>query len=169
MPALLPFSMRISITHARKSMRHFAFIDITSAYDDVFLDVLCDTLYNINLPCKLIQMVCVLLTKRTLYFYINGILRETRAMYKGLGQDTFLSPLLYIPQREDNKPWRSHYQICRWRHDILDRIWWIYIAAEEPRNSAWHTCLLNGASVYTSDIRHQCWPYIKRPNGAICF
>lgn len=76
-------------------MRHFAFIDITSAYDDVFLDVLCDTLYNINLPCKLIQMVCVLLTKRTLYFYINGILRETRAMYKGLGQDTFLSPLLY--------------------------------------------------------------------------
>ena len=82
-------------TFSEKSICLATFLDIESAYDDVDISILCDTLLQLGVPCKLVNILWSLMYKRELYFTINGIFKEFRCAYKGLAQGSVLSPLLY--------------------------------------------------------------------------
>lgn len=82
-------------TYRSKSMCLCVFMDISSAFDDVLIDILCDVLLKLKLAPKMVRLLGVLFEKRVLHFYHNNVLQECRTGYKGLAQGSSLSPLLY--------------------------------------------------------------------------
>lgn len=88
-------STDLQTTFANKSICLAVFMDITSAYDDVQIDVLCSILVEMKLPRIAVKMIELLFHKRNLKIYHNNILVDERIGYKGLAQGSTLSPLLF--------------------------------------------------------------------------
>lgn len=82
-------------TFANKAMTICVFMDISAAYDDVLIDVLCDALEAMQLNRQIISIIEKLFYKRNLIFSYNDIQKERRTGYRGLAQGSSLSPLLY--------------------------------------------------------------------------
>lgn len=80
---------------AQKSMCLAVFMDITSAYDDVQIEILCNILEELQLPRIAVKLIDLLFHKRHLVIYNNNILIDRRIGYKGLAQGSTLSPLLF--------------------------------------------------------------------------
>jgi hypothetical protein len=68
-----------------------AFLDISGAYDNVIIDILCEVMVERELlPIHIIRLLWNLLKKNKLVFYVGGIEYMSRTGYKGLpqGSDT---------------------------------------------------------------------------------
>lgn len=72
-----------------------AFLDISSAYDNVLLPVLRQKLHQLSLPAKMIECICGLIMSRSLVLRVQGEDFDKRQTWKGLPQGFVLSPLLY--------------------------------------------------------------------------
>jgi hypothetical protein len=72
-----------------------AFLNISGAYDNVIIDILCEVMVERELPIHIIRLLWNLLKKKKLVFYIGGIEYMSRSGYKGLPQGSVLSPFLY--------------------------------------------------------------------------
>jgi hypothetical protein len=72
-----------------------AFLDISGAYDNVIIDILCEDMVERKLPIHIIRLLWNLLKRKKLVFYVGGIEYMTRTGYKDLPQGSVLNPFLY--------------------------------------------------------------------------
>jgi hypothetical protein len=72
-----------------------ALLDISGAYDNVLIDVLCGNLYGLQLPLEMVRIMWDLLHRRSLIFYHGGEAYTRRVGVKGLPQVSVLSPHFY--------------------------------------------------------------------------
>lgn len=85
----------IHIAFKEKGYLVGAFLDISSAYDNVLLPILRRKMQQLNIPEKIVRMVCNLLMERSIFIKSQGNLCPPRKVWKGLPQGSVLSPLLY--------------------------------------------------------------------------
>lgn len=55
---------------AKKSCCLAIFMDVSSAYDDVQIDILCQIILRLNIQSQAVELVFQLFSKRNLYFYV---------------------------------------------------------------------------------------------------
>jgi hypothetical protein len=91
--SLLSSDIRISFEQKKKTLA--AFLDISGAYDNVLIDVLCGNLCGLHLPLEMVCILWDLLHRRSLIFYHGGEAYTQRVGVKGLLHGSVLSPLLY--------------------------------------------------------------------------
>lgn len=72
-----------------------AFLDVTSAYDNVVYEKLIEILYNLGCPTNIVNFINEWLYYRETEFIINNRESDRRIVRKGLPQGAVLSPLLY--------------------------------------------------------------------------
>lgn len=72
-----------------------AFLDISSAYDNVQLPILRQKLHKLRIPARMVHCICNLLMSRTLVLRVPGEDFDVRKSWKGLPQGSVISPLLY--------------------------------------------------------------------------
>lgn len=72
-----------------------AFLDISSAYDNVLVPVLKDKLQRLEVPIVLINFIINLLSERFISIFIDDNNKISRSVWRGLPQGSVLSPLLY--------------------------------------------------------------------------
>ncbi|XP_071579351.1 uncharacterized protein [Temnothorax nylanderi] len=72
-----------------------AFLDVSSAYDNVIYSILMKKLKKLNCPKNIMKFIGKWLYYRDTEFIISGQESEHRRVYKGLPQGAVLSPLLY--------------------------------------------------------------------------
>lgn len=72
-----------------------AFLDISSAYDNVLVLVLRDKLFKLGVPIILINFIINLLSERFISILLDDNNQITRTVWRGLPQGSVLSPLLY--------------------------------------------------------------------------
>jgi hypothetical protein len=85
----------ISTSLDMKEQTVAAFLDVSGAYDNVFIDVLCSVMLDTELPVRVVRFLRNLLWCKTLVFYVGGVECMTLTSYKGLPQGSVLNPLLY--------------------------------------------------------------------------
>jgi hypothetical protein len=85
----------ISTSFEMKKQTVAAFLDISGAYDNVLIDVLCGVILETELPLGIVRFMWSLLWCKTLVFCVGGAECMTLTGYKGLQQGSVLSPFLY--------------------------------------------------------------------------
>jgi hypothetical protein len=85
----------ISTSLEMKEQTVAAFLDVSGAYDNVLIDVLCRVMLDKELPVGLVRFLRNLLWCKALVFYVGGVECMTLSGYKGLPQGSVLNPLLY--------------------------------------------------------------------------
>ncbi|KAJ0169486.1 hypothetical protein K1T71_015073 [Dendrolimus kikuchii] len=71
------------------------FLDITSAYDNVNLQILRQKLHNLSIPPRIVNIVSNMFMERSISVRVSGIDSPPRLVWKGLPQGSVLSPILY--------------------------------------------------------------------------
>jgi hypothetical protein len=82
--SLLSSDIRISFEQKKKTLA--AFLDISGAYDNVLIDVLCGNLCGLQLPLEMVCILWDLLHRWSLTFYHDGEAYTRRVGVKGLPQ-----------------------------------------------------------------------------------
>jgi ribonuclease HI len=85
----------IQISFERKQQTLVGFLDITGAYDNVLIDLLCEQMFQAQVPAKLVNVMWSLLNRKEMLFYVDGKVMATSVGYKGLPQGSSLSPFSY--------------------------------------------------------------------------
>lgn len=85
----------IHLAFKKKQYLVAAFLDVTSAYDNVQLSVLRQTMQNLSIPEKLTRFICNLLMERSISIKNTNCPPTSRTVWKGLPQGSVMSPLLY--------------------------------------------------------------------------
>jgi hypothetical protein len=85
----------VQTSFERKQQTVAAFIDISGAYDNVLIDILCDILRKKEVPLQVVRFLFRLLWRKELVFFAGGLECMTLVGYKGLPQGSVLSPFLY--------------------------------------------------------------------------
>jgi ribonuclease HI len=85
----------IQIAFEKKQEMLACFMDISGAYDNVIIEVLCSKLSFCGLPMVMIRLLWNILKKKELHFYYNNKTRIVKNGFIGLPQGSVLSPLLY--------------------------------------------------------------------------
>jgi hypothetical protein len=85
----------ISTSFEMKRQTVVAFLNISGAYDNVHIDVLCGVMLEKELPLGIIRFMLNLLCCKTLVFYVGGAECMNFTGYKHLPQSSVLSPFLY--------------------------------------------------------------------------
>jgi ribonuclease HI len=85
----------IKTSFEMKNQTVAAFLDISGAYDNVLIDILCKIMLEKKWPAKIVRLLWNLLWKKELHFYVGNEKHITRTGYKGLPQGSVLSPFLY--------------------------------------------------------------------------
>jgi hypothetical protein len=91
--SLLSSDIRISFEQKKKIL--VAFLDISGAYDNVLINVLCGNLCGLQLPLEMVCILWDLLHRKSLIFYHGGEAYTRPVGVKGLPQGSVLSTLLY--------------------------------------------------------------------------
>lgn len=118
--AIATLSTNLAEVYAKKESCLAVFMDITSAYDDVQIDILCDIMRQLKMPSKAVFCIYALFSRRQLHFFIHNQWSETRTGYKGLAQGSTLSPLLfnvYTFYIESNVP--TNLRILQYADDVV--------------------------------------------------
>jgi hypothetical protein len=76
----------------RKQQTVAAFIDMSGAYDNVLIDILCDILREKEVPLQVVRLLFLLLWRKELVFFAGGRECMTLVGYKGLPQGSVLNP-----------------------------------------------------------------------------
>lgn len=92
---LATLSVDLQITYSQKATCLAVFMDISAAYDNVDIGILCDRLIFLGVPVNMVLIIAKLFGKRIMRFFANKTHVGTRHSYKGLAQGSVLSPLLY--------------------------------------------------------------------------
>jgi ribonuclease HI len=92
---LAVLSTDIQISFERKQQTLVGFLDISGAYDNVLIDLLCEQLSDSQVPAKLVQVIWSLLCRKDMLFYVDGKQMAASVGYKGLPQGSSLSPFSY--------------------------------------------------------------------------
>lgn len=72
------------------------FIDLTSAFDNVRIDILCQKLQMLGLPAKMIKIIWELMSMNNVQVFLNGNTASSiRTSFIGLPQGSVLSPILF--------------------------------------------------------------------------
>lgn len=96
-----------------------AFLDISSAYDNVVLSILKNKLCKLNIPDYLVNIIMTILNNRTISIS-NDPTGETRQQYRGLLQGSVLSPILYnIYSHDLDKSISSFVNVLQYADDLL--------------------------------------------------
>lgn len=113
-------STDIKQVYAQKYMCLAVFMDITAAYDNVKMDVLCAKLVSIQCSLKVVKTIYNLFKERRLFFYFNNRHLETRTGYKGLAQGSSLSPLLFnIYTRDIRTDISPNIKVLQYADDVV--------------------------------------------------
>ncbi|XP_036138908.1 uncharacterized protein LOC118644438 [Monomorium pharaonis] len=72
-----------------------AFLDVSSAYDNVLRDILVGMLYKEGCPTRIVRYINEWMSNRIVSFVVNQEEEIKRHVYKGLPQGGVLSPILY--------------------------------------------------------------------------
>lgn len=108
---LLAFSKNESVTAA--------FLDVSSAYDNVDLLILKQKLLAVNFPLKFVNFIFNLYTGRSVSIRLAGIDEYSRMVWKGVPQGSVLSPLLYDLYTRDLDNVISGGNILQYADDVL--------------------------------------------------
>jgi Reverse transcriptase (RNA-dependent DNA polymerase) len=119
--SLLSLDIRISVEEKKNTLA--TILDVSGAYDNVLLNVLCEILCGLQLPFKIVRIIWDLLEEKDMFFVFNGDILERRIGRKGLPQDSALSPLLYNLSGIDQITTRN-VSILQYADDIV-----IYVSA----------------------------------------
>jgi hypothetical protein len=87
--AILMTDISTSIEMKKQTLAYF--LDISGAYDNVLIDVLCGVMLEKKLPLGIVQFMWSLLWCKTLVLCIVGAESMTLIKYKGLPQGSVLS------------------------------------------------------------------------------
>lgn len=71
------------------------FLDISAAFDNVKIDLLCEKLKTLLVPDKTIKMIWELMSERELNFYWNNKHYLTKNSFLGVPQGSILSPIMF--------------------------------------------------------------------------
>lgn len=85
-----------------------AFLNVTSAYDNINKNILIRIMEKKGCPRKIAQFVYEWMSDRNIKFIINNEITETRVINKGLPQGDVLSPTLYAVYTKDILKGVSH-------------------------------------------------------------
>lgn len=108
---LLSFTKNESVTAA--------FLDISSAYDNVDLLILKQKLLAINVPIKFVNFIFNLFVGRTISIRLPGVDNSRRTVWRGVPQGSVLSPLLYDVYTRDLDGVVSSCNILQYADDLL--------------------------------------------------
>ncbi|KAF6210306.1 hypothetical protein GE061_013410 [Apolygus lucorum] len=72
------------------------FLDVTSAYDNVDMDILYQKLINKGIGASAANNIVQLFCERSIFLRVDGELVGQRMMWRGLPQGSILSPILYV-------------------------------------------------------------------------
>jgi hypothetical protein len=72
-----------------------SFLDISEAYDNVLIDILCEQMHQAQLPLKIVRVMWNLLWRKEMVFYCKGQSVAESVEFKGLPQGSALSPFSY--------------------------------------------------------------------------
>lgn len=89
------FVTDIRLSFSRNESVVAAFLDICSAYDNVILSVLKFKMEKLGLPRKIINFIFNLFLDRTAQLRVDGEIKCSRSVHKGLPQGSVLSPILF--------------------------------------------------------------------------
>lgn len=93
--SLSTFTTEIRLAFSKNQFLLGAFLDISSAYDNVLLPVLRQKMQHLSVPVRITNFIINLLSSRTISVRTNGVNLPPRTVWKGLPQGSVLSPLLY--------------------------------------------------------------------------
>jgi Reverse transcriptase (RNA-dependent DNA polymerase) len=68
---LVILSTDIQISFERKQQTLVGILDITGAYDNVLTDLLCEQLFQAQVPAKLVRVMWSLLSRKEMSFYVD--------------------------------------------------------------------------------------------------
>lgn len=92
---LAVLSTDIQTSFEQKQQTLVGFVDISGAYDNVLIDILCEQFFQAQLPSEIVRVMWNLLWRKELIFYIDGQMIQSSIGYKGLPQGSSLSPFSY--------------------------------------------------------------------------
>jgi hypothetical protein len=84
----------ISTSFEMKRQTVVALLNISGAYDNVLIDVLCGVMLEKELPLGIVRFMLNMLCCKTLFFYVGGAECMNLTGYKHLPQSSVLSPFL---------------------------------------------------------------------------
>lgn len=96
-----------------------AFLDVSSAYDNVDLIILKQKLLDINFPLKFVNFIFNLFTGRSISIRLAGVSDSRRTVWKGVPQGSVLSPLLYDVYTRDLDNAIAGCNILQYADDLL--------------------------------------------------
>ncbi|XP_053598456.1 uncharacterized protein LOC128668796 [Microplitis demolitor] len=80
---------------AKKKMIGLLLIDFEGAYDNMNSQVLVDIIGKMRIPLKIVKLIANLAGERTVNFYRNGKIIDTRRIKKGAAQGRVTSPIAF--------------------------------------------------------------------------
>ncbi|CAK1580392.1 unnamed protein product [Parnassius mnemosyne] len=113
------FTTDIRLAFSRNESVLAAFLDISSAYDNVRLNILREKMFKLNISKKLTNLIINLFLDRYIHIKFDDDLKYTRKVFKGLPQGSVLSPLLYNIYTSDLDQSISKCRILQYADDIL--------------------------------------------------
>lgn len=96
-----------------------AFLDVSSAYDNVDLIILKQKLLAINFPLKFVNFIFNLFIGRSISIRLAGVSDSRRTVWKGVPQGSVLSPLLYDVYTRDLDEAITGCNILQYADDLL--------------------------------------------------
>lgn len=114
------FVSDIRIAFSKNESVLAAFLDISSAYDNVLVPVLHKKLHDLRVPQLLISFIINMLSERCLKLDLHDGSQLSRFVWRGLPQGSVLSPLLYNVYTYDlEKNLNSVANILQYADDLL--------------------------------------------------
>jgi hypothetical protein len=86
-------STAIQALFERKQHTLVSFLDISRAYDNVLIDILCEQMHQAQLPLKIVRVMWNLLCRKEMGFYFEGQPVAESVGFKGLPQGSALSSI----------------------------------------------------------------------------
>lgn len=113
------FSTDLDEVFARKHICLAVFMDITAAYDNVQINILCSKLASLDCSYKMIKTIFRLFATRRLHFFFNRRLSEVRTCIKGLAQGSTLSLLFNILTSDIGTRVPGLFKILQYADDVV--------------------------------------------------
>lgn len=119
MDSLSLFTTDIRLAFSSNNSVIAAFLDISSAYDNVLVSILEQKLNSLQVPTMLSKFIINMLSERSLNLHIEGY-TFTRLVWKGLPQGSVLSPILYNIYTYDlESSLNESVQVLQYADDLL--------------------------------------------------
>lgn len=113
------FTTDVRLAFGRNESVLGAFLDVSSAYDNVSLPILRHKMHQLSFPEKLTNFMMNMFLDRCIHLRANGEIIGVRSAWKGLPQGSVLSPLLYNIYTSDLDHSVLNCKMLQYADDIL--------------------------------------------------